>query len=124
MESKKVLVVDDDRSVVEMLKDLLGVLGYTVDTAENETGLRKSLTQSKPDAILMDVNMPGMDGISLCRSLRLSPGTAHIPIIIITGFTDKETYNDAMLFGASGFIVKPFEVSEVQKKLEECLHKA
>jgi CheY-like chemotaxis protein len=82
------------------------------------------IKSSRPDVILMDVSMPGEDGISFCRNLKTSQDTASIPVLILTAFSDGNTFNDAMLFGASGFIAKPFELNEVTKKIESCIAKA
>lgn len=122
MSKKKVLVVDDDKSILEMIDVTMSSMGFEIETADSESGFRESIKRSKPDAIIMDVRLPGMDGIMLCRELRLSAETSHIPVIIITALTDKETLHDAMLFGAAGFLTKPFEISDLQKKVQECLN--
>ncbi len=124
MSKKRVLAVDDDQSVLETLKTGLEILDYTVDTAENEDEMWAALQQARPDAILMDVSMPGTDGISLCRTLKNTPGMNDIPVIMLTAYSDEKTFHDAMLFGAADFLMKPFEVSEVHKKIEDAIMKA
>jgi CheY-like chemotaxis protein len=124
MEKKKVLVVDDDSSIVEILKSGLEALGYSVLTAENEQGVRSVLEHSTPDAIIMDVSMPGTDGISLCREIRCSPDKGDIPVLMLTAFSDEKTFHDAMLFGASGFLTKPFDICEVRNTIEDAIAKA
>ena len=124
MDKKKVLVVDDDPCILEVLKSGLELQGYSVETAENESNFRIALHQSRPDAILMDICIPGLDGISLCRDIRSSPDTSHIPIIILTAFSDVRTFHDAMLFGAADFLTKPFNLQDVSKRLGECIAKA
>jgi DNA-binding response OmpR family regulator len=121
MDKKRVLVVDDDVTIGEMLKTGLEAMGYEVDNAMNETEVWKSIEKVKPDVILMDVGMPGVDGITLCRNIRFSLELSKIPIIMVTAFTDQKTYHDAMLFGADDFLTKPFELSEVQKKIEDAI---
>jgi len=121
---KKVLVFDDDANILELLKSGLEVLGYSVAAFESARTAEKILDGFKPDVILMDVSMPDGDGISLCRNLKLSPDTADIPVIMLTAFTDDKTFHDAMLFGANGFLTKPFDILEVKKKIEECIAKA
>jgi two-component system OmpR family response regulator len=121
MEKYKILVVDDDQLVLDMLKDNLGMLGYQVETAEDEAGLKRAIDKSVPDVIMLDVRLPGLDGISLCRNIRRSSKTAHIPVIIMTGLADRVTFNDARLFGASAFLNKPFEFDQVRKTLDECI---
>ncbi|OGS34373.1 MAG: hypothetical protein A2293_12255 [Elusimicrobia bacterium RIFOXYB2_FULL_49_7] len=124
MEKKRVLVVDDDDTIVEMLKSGLEILGYNVETARNHTDARTVLSQTPPDMILMDVGMPDGDGISFCRDIRRSQDGQDIPILILTAFDDESTYNDAMLFGATDFLSKPFEMQDIQTKIETCLLKA
>lgn len=123
MNKIRVLAVDDDQTILETLKHGLEILDYTVDTAENEADVWMYLKKSRPDIILMDVSMPGLDGISLCRNIRVAPGMNDIPIIMLTAFSDEKTFHDAMLFGATDFLMKPFEIMEVQKKITDCLSK-
>lgn len=123
MSKIRVLAVDDDAAISELIKTGLESAGYDVDLASNEAGVWKSIEKNKPDVILMDVGMPDIDGISLCRSIRFSPELSNIPIIILSAFTDQKTYHDAMFFGAYDFIAKPFELAEVQRKIEESIKK-
>ncbi|MFH1368564.1 MAG: response regulator [Elusimicrobiota bacterium] len=123
MNKTRVLAVDDDQTVLDIIKQGLETLDYEVDTAESEADVWISLHRTRPDIILMDVSMPGLDGISLCKNIRTSPGMSDIPIIMLTAFSDEKTFHDAMLFGATDFLMKPFEISEVQKKIEDCLSK-
>ena len=121
---RRVLVVDDDENVLDLLKTGLEVMGFQVDCAENTGSTRDKLKNYQPDIILMDASMPGEDGISFCRSLKHSPDTADIPVLILTAYSDPKTFNDAMLFGASDFLTKPFDIAQVNKKIEECISKA
>ena len=124
IKKQKILIVDDDINVLDLFKSGFEVMGYSVTACESGAQAREMLKNFKPDVILMDVSMPGGDGISLCRNLKLSPETAEIPIIMLTAFSDEKTFHDAMLFGANDFITKPFDISEVKKKIEECLARA
>lgn len=124
MNKKKILIVDDDKIILELLQDSFEMMGYSVETVENANNLQTSLKNSIPDLILMDVSMPEKDGISLCRDIRFSSLTKDIPIIMITAYNDEKTYHDAMLFGAADFITKPFDIKEVQNKIEKCILKA
>jgi CheY-like chemotaxis protein len=95
-------------------------VGYLVDCASTKTELLESIHREKPAAILMDVGMPGEDGISICRDLRHAEETRDIPVIIVTAFDDEITRNDAFLFGANEFVTKPFTIPEIQKIIEKC----
>ena len=124
MNKKRVLAIDDDESVLETLRTSLEIFDYVVDKAETETELWAALDQYRPDAILMDVNMPGIDGISLCRKLKNSPRTSEIPVIMLTAYSDEKTFHDAVLFGAADFLMKPFDINEVRKKVEDAISKS
>ncbi|MCB4790380.1 MAG: response regulator [Elusimicrobia bacterium] len=121
MDKKRVLAIDDDATIGELLKTGLEALEYDVDAVSNEPELWQSIEKNKPDVILMDIAMPGIDGIRLCRNIRLLPELRNIPIIMVSAFSDKRTYHDAMLFGGDDFLSKPFEISDVQKKIEDSL---
>lgn len=121
MSKKRVLIADDDIAICEMIKTGLEVMDYIVDISTNESEIWAAIKANKPDVILMDIAMPGIDGISLCRNIRFSPELSQIPIIIVTAFSDERTFHDAMLFGANDFISKPFEISEVKKKIEDSI---
>jgi CheY-like chemotaxis protein len=123
MEKAKVLIVDDDIATLEILKGGLTGLGFKVDTAENDSEMRKLLEKGRPDIIVMDISMPGVDGISLCREIRRSPGTLDIPILMLSAFADEKTVHDAMLFGASGFLSKPCDVPLLAGHIEELINK-
>lgn len=121
MEKKKILAVDDDPTILEMLKTGLTNAGYVVETAESEADVKIAINKFKPDAILMDINIPGVDGISMCRTIRFTENMSKVPIIMITAYTDEKTFHDAMLFGATDYIVKPFDFVDVQKKIEDAI---
>jgi len=120
-EKSLVYVLDDDESILQMLDIGLSDSGYRVKTALSEDQLQQLLSEEKPDVILLDISVPGVDGITLCRNLHLDEKTGDIPIIMVTAFNDTRTYNDALLFGASDYIAKPFVVSDVVNKIEQVL---
>jgi len=120
----RVLVVDDDENVLDLLKTGLEVMDFLVYCAENANLTKDAIKNFRPDIILMDASMPGEDGISFCRRLKHCPETADIPVLILSAYTDEKTLNDAMLFGASDFLAKPFEIAQVNKKILECISKA
>ncbi len=125
METKKknILIVDDDPNVLDLLKSGLEIMGYNVTACESAAEFERTLKSFRPDLILMDVSMPGEDGISLCRNIKTAKETADIPVIMLTAFSDERTFHDAMLFGANGFLSKPFDMPEVKKKIEELVSK-
>jgi len=116
-----ILAVDDDASVCEMYEKGLPALGYDVICASSGNQAKERLKESKPDVILMDIMMADQDGISLTREIRSDPATADIPILVVSGLSDAATLNDALLFGAVDYLVKPIDISVLKAKLERAL---
>ena len=123
MAKKKILVVDDEPSVLKVLKRRLESKNYDVLTAEDGLdGLEKAL-EGKPDLIISDIMMPTMDGYTFIKKLKAKPGLARIPVIILTA---KEKMQDLFLFeGIKGcdYIVKPFETEELLNKISQLLQR-
>lgn len=117
----RILAVDDDASVCEFYEQGLSMLGFDVDCAGNAKKAREALEKRHPDLILMDIMMPDQDGISLTRELRADQKTAAIPIIVVSGLADAGTLNDALLFGAVDYMVKPIDLDTLRGKIERAL---
>ena len=117
-DKKRVLAVDDDASVCEFYEQALRLSGYDVECAPSAAKAREALAKRRPDIILMDIMMPDQDGISFTRELRADDKTSSIPIIVISGLADAGTLNDALLFGAVDYMVKPIELDTLKAKIE------
>ncbi|MEK7234882.1 MAG: response regulator [Elusimicrobiota bacterium] len=115
---RRVLAVDDDASVCEYYDHALSLAGYDVECAPSAAEARDALAKRRPDIILMDVMMPDQDGISFTRELRADANTSNIPIIVVSGLADAGTLNDALLFGAVDYMVKPVEIDALKGKIE------
>ena len=115
---KKVLAVDDDPSVCEFYETSLRLGGYDVECAPSAAKARDAIEKRRPDIMLMDIMMPDQDGISFTRELRGDPKTSDIPIIVISGLADAGTLNDALLFGAVDYMVKPIDLDALKSKIE------
>lgn len=115
---KKILAVDDDASVCDFYQQGLALLGYDVSVAMSAAKAKEALKSSAPDLILMDIMMPDQDGISLTREIRNEPKTSHIPIIVVSGLADAGTLNDALLFGAVDYVVKPIDIEALRSKID------
>ncbi len=101
---KKILVVDDEIEFLEMIKMRLEANNYNVITAIDGKDALDKVKSEKPDAVLLDVLMPGIDGIDVLRRIRKE--NANLPIFIITAFSNEERFKLANKFNASGFILK------------------
>ena len=102
-----ILVVDDDVSLRMLMCAALQEIGYQVAEAENGRQALDLLESLRPDAILLDVMMPGLDGFETCKELRLQPGGEHTPVLMITGLEDVDSIHRAFEAGATDFISKP-----------------
>lgn len=121
--NEKILVVDDEENIVELIRVNLDAFGYTVITASNgRDGLAKAIAEL-PALILMDVRMPGMGGFEACKNLKANPVTATIPVIFLTAATQKEDYEEAKKSGGEHFLPKPFEPDELVELIIRLLNK-
>lgn len=117
----RVLAIDDQAGVLEMLQVVLGAEGFEVFTAQDAlSGLRLAY-QTRPDVILLDVVMPGVDGFEACRRLR---EMTDVPIIFVTARGTIEDVVRGFSLGADDYVVKPFEHSELVSRLFAALRRA
>ena len=113
MNKKKVLVVDDDPGMRELLQSILATEGVEVFTAiDGEDGIQKAY-ELKPDLILLDVGMPNVDGLTFCMAIQTISEAQKIPIIIITGQTNRNRVPACLKAGADDFLVKPLQIDEL-----------
>lgn len=118
---KKVLLVEDHDDCRELLSILITRLGYDViEAASGLEGIYKAST-AHPDLILMDVALPGINGIEATSQLKTHPSTRDIPVIINTAFADPEHARQAMDTGAAEILCKPFGLTAFHKVLERYL---
>src|SRR5438552_10021403 len=118
----RVLVVDDDRAVREALRRALMLTGYEVRLAEDGAQAIEQVVQAIPDAVVLDIGMPGMNGLEVCRRLRLLGN--RVPILMLTAreaVSDRVAGLDA---GADDYLVKPFDVDELKARLRALLRRA
>jgi len=107
----KILVVDDEPGVRGFLRDLLAEEGYEVVLASDGEEALGLAELENPEVILLDINMPGIDGIEVCKRLKAQEETRYIPIIIVTALDDRGFI--AYLEGADDFVTKPFNPVEL-----------
>lgn len=123
MAGKTILVVEDEENLVELLKFRLESNGYKVETAlDGKEGLSK-IKKIKPDIIILDLMMPKIHGIDVCRISKNNAATKKIPIIILTARTQQSDLVGARECGADAFIAKPFEPSVLLEEIERLIKK-
>ena len=115
----KVLIVDDEQTIGWGLKKLCQNLGHEALTAASAEEALEAVGKFKPQAVLLDVRLPGMDGLSAMQPLREAAG--EIPIVIMTAYGDLETAVEAVRRGAFDYLVKPFELKAAQRVIERAL---
>jgi DNA-binding response OmpR family regulator len=119
----KVLVVEDEEVLVNNLADKLKAEGFTVVTArDGEAGLEK-IRGEHPDLIVLDIMLPGLDGLSICRMVRHDTSTAHIPIIMLTARGTEVDKIVGLESGADDYIVKPFGLGEFLARVRAVLRR-
>ena len=113
-----VLVVDDLKTNVRMLEQALAKDGYTILTAFSGAEALLVVQRERPDLVLMDIRMPGRDGIEVCRQLKHDSATRLMPIVLMTGFSSAEDRIGAIEAGADDFLAKPVDVAELRARVK------
>jgi PleD family two-component response regulator len=116
-----VLVVDDDAINRNMLKNFLEHEGYSTREAPDGDEALRLVAESFPDVILLDVVMPKLSGLEVCRRLKADPKTAHLPILLVTALTEREARLKGIEAGADDFIAKPMDREEVALRLRNAI---
>jgi CheY-like chemotaxis protein len=117
--ANKILVVDDEVAVRSLLKDFFTPLGYEVITAADGTEGLASAVEEVPDVILLDVMMPGIDGMEVCRRLKANEGTGAIPIIMMTGVIGVALA--ATLTAPDDLVLKPLMLPELLARVQSII---
>jgi DNA-binding response OmpR family regulator len=117
--SQRLLVVDDDRSIREIMQVSLQEEGYIVDTANDAEEALEAIRRNAPDLLVLDVMLPGKDGFELAREIRR---TSNLPIILLTAKTDTIDVVVGLESGADDYVTKPFEMRELLARLRS-LHR-
>jgi two-component system, OmpR family, KDP operon response regulator KdpE len=120
MNSAKILVVDDEPQVRRVMKAALSAEGYTISEARNGEEALQCFRTYSPDIILLDVNMPGMDGLEACRQIRKS---SDVPIIMLTVRSAERDKVLALDAGADDYVVKPFGMQELLARIRAALRR-
>jgi two-component system, OmpR family, response regulator MprA len=118
----RILVVDDDRSLRDALRRALTLAGYEVELAETGQESLTRIAAAQPDAVVLDVGMPGIDGLEVCRRLR-SAGN-RVPVLMLTARESVEDRIDGLDAGADDYLAKPFDVGELKARLRALQRRA
>ncbi len=120
---KLVLVVDDEDLTRQMISMFLSLDGLETIEAENGIEALEQVARYHPDAIILDVMMPEMDGITVCEKLRANSGTAAIPVLMLSGRSQPDAVEEGLAVGADVYMKKPMDPQEMLVVLKELMGK-
>lgn len=118
---KRILIVDDEERNLKLLEKILNREGYIVEKAVNGVEALQKTGEFSPDLILLDIMMPEMDGYEVCRRIKMNPSTQNIPIIMVTGLTDRDSRLEGLKVGANEFLNKPVDMTEIGIRVKNIL---
>lgn len=121
MPGEEILIVDDNAANLKLARMLFEGEGYAVQTAVNAEDALTLLATCAPKLILMDIQLPGMDGLQLTRRLKADPATKNIVILALTAYAMKGDEEKARAAGCDGYIAKPFDIESLSKAVAEHL---
>jgi two-component system, cell cycle response regulator DivK len=124
MTGERILVVEDNVKNLKLVRDVLQHAGYDVVAAESGERALELAGEMRPDLVLMDLQLPGIDGTETLRRLRDLPETEHVPVVAVTAFAMQTDRDRALANGFDGFVEKPISVRGLQSEVRRFLSKA
>lgn len=117
----RIIYVEDDELVGELVKDLLTRAGHIVGVINHGTLAFETIAFKKPELVILDRGLPGMQGVDILTALRRLPGLYLTPVLMLTAKGGEAMVDEAMEAGANDYLVKPFEPEELVRRVEEVL---
>jgi two-component system chemotaxis response regulator CheY len=119
---RRILIVDDQANVRELVRQVLEMWDEDLEIEEAEDGLQAlfALGQRTYDLMVCDIQMPNLDGVGVLQKVRQTPYHHDLPILMLTGLKDEDNITEALRKGATSYLTKPFNVTELLTALEEC----
>ena len=119
--SKRVLVIEDDPSTLRFLEYTLQQEGFEILTAKNGLDGLKMAQNLRPDLIILDIMLPGLDGYEVCHKLRQKPETANVLVLVLSAKARQEDKDTGMKMGADAYLTKPVDPTEIVNKVQGML---
>jgi len=123
MAKKNIFVVEDEEDILDLIRHHLTKEGFVVATATNGLEAVKAILRKPPDLILLDLMLPGLDGLEVCRKLKKEPKTADIPVLMVTAKDEESDVVAGLELGADDYIVKPFRMKELIARVRTALRR-
>ncbi len=120
-ERKRVLVVDDDTELINVMRIYFQRSGFDTEIADSGQKALKLFNGFKPDVMILDILMPRMDGVKVCKAIRVDKGNLTMPIIALTGFHKEKTKREILDAGANLYLTKPIDISSLVKHIKGLL---
>jgi CheY-like chemotaxis protein len=117
MAGERILIVDDNATNLKLVAYLMKANGYEVDTALEAEAALDAIARHRPDVILMDIQLPGIDGLELTRRLKADPGSRDIVIIAVTAYAMKGDLDKALAAGCDDYITKPIDTRSLPETI-------
>lgn len=121
--SARILIVDDNPVNLKLATDVLEMEGYAVEKAVDAEQAQEMLRSTTPDLILMDIALPGMDGLTLTRKLKADQRLKHVPVVAMTAFAMKGDEQKALDAGCDGYITKPIDTRKLPEQIAAFLRR-
>jgi DNA-binding response OmpR family regulator len=120
----RVLVVEDSADIAELIRHYLERANYTVDRVTSGSDALPRIRQSPPDLVILDLMLPGMDGLLVCQALRRDPAAAHLPVIMLTARGEEADRIRGLELGADDYVTKPFSPKELVARVGALLRRS
>jgi len=122
--ARKILIIEDERDILDLVRHYLEKEGYRTRTAMDGAAGLAAARKDHPDLIVLDLMLPGMDGLELCKKLRAEPATGLTPVIMLTAKTDETDRIVGLELGADDYLTKPFSPKELVARVKALLRRA
>jgi DNA-binding response OmpR family regulator len=119
----RVLVVEDDRDIADLIARYLQKAGHATDVVSSGTAALARAKETSPDLIVLDLMLPGMDGLLVCQALRANPATAAVPILMLTARGEEAERIQGLELGADDYVTKPFSPGELTARIAALLRR-